>query len=485
MAIQTTSDLPTRLALPLELLQEALRERDVTTGCLADLEPFTQCLDSSVLLAEAVALVLQKATKPDGVSLNRMEMLNLLCIAVSGSDVENAGPAMRRCLHRLLVFVNGVLLSVPKPAVQPQGQEFQTGDRPDPRPQEADVELNTPDSFYVIEKFEFKPLPGREAAAAATVAEPEPPRAAVCTPDLKAGARCADPIWQRTPGQDVTKNTSAVPLSFSGAEPENAFAHVTRGTQAERVVLVMEDIDVVDELDAIDTDDAADPAAKRPGLLSQPALVACALVLGFGGGMLVPRFTAGGPKPLAASEAANAGTLRLPATSGFMAQPLSDRPRWMNTPGTYEPAALPQAERMLSEPPAQACLQAGSVPQNIAESAGYGDNSGSISSTAFVRPRSHTPNSVPPNVALANALYCPHPDYPAPAKLTQVEGEVVLAIVIAADGSVPATRVLEGQPLLRGAAEAAVRHWRFRPFLEDGSPVPKQTLVVVDVRPPL
>lgn len=44
-----------------------------------------------------------------------------------------------------------------------------------------------------------------------------------------------------------------------------------------------------------------------------------------------------------------------------------------------------------------------------------------------------------------------------------VGGKVVLLVTVQADGTVSASKVESGHPLLAGAAQDAVTHWRFAP----------------------
>lgn len=76
-------------------------------------------------------------------------------------------------------------------------------------------------------------------------------------------------------------------------------------------------------------------------------------------------------------------------------------------------------------------------------------------------------------------ISAPRPDYPGLAKLTHIGGPVVLQAVVAKNGTVLATHVLSGHRLLRGAAEDAVRQWRFRPYMIDGHPVEVSTIITL------
>lgn len=79
----------------------------------------------------------------------------------------------------------------------------------------------------------------------------------------------------------------------------------------------------------------------------------------------------------------------------------------------------------------------------------------------------------------ANLVFAPRPEYPALARLAHAQGQVVMQAVVSRDGSVSAIRVLSGNHLLRGAATAAVRRWRYRPYLADGRPIDISTIVTI------
>lgn len=55
------------------------------------------------------------------------------------------------------------------------------------------------------------------------------------------------------------------------------------------------------------------------------------------------------------------------------------------------------------------------------------------------------------------------PVYPELARRMHVGGKVMLMVTVQANGTVSATKVESGHPLLAAAAEDAVRHWRFAP----------------------
>ena len=74
------------------------------------------------------------------------------------------------------------------------------------------------------------------------------------------------------------------------------------------------------------------------------------------------------------------------------------------------------------------------------------------------------------------------PVYPPLARLSRVQGVVILDAVIAEDGSVRDVRVLRSIPLLDAAAMEAVLQWHFTPTLLNGEPVPVVITVTVAFR---
>jgi TonB family protein len=63
------------------------------------------------------------------------------------------------------------------------------------------------------------------------------------------------------------------------------------------------------------------------------------------------------------------------------------------------------------------------------------------------------------------------PNYPKSAKRKKVQGIVIVRATIGKDGHVVAAEALSGPLMLRQAAVACVRNWKYRPFLILGEPV--------------
>jgi TonB family protein len=84
----------------------------------------------------------------------------------------------------------------------------------------------------------------------------------------------------------------------------------------------------------------------------------------------------------------------------------------------------------------------------------------------------------------ANLVASRVPAYPEAAKAQDIEGSVVMEVVVAESGMVKRVRAIDGDRHLRAAAEDAVMKWRYRPYLLNGSPVEVSTTVRVDFRLP-
>ena len=70
------------------------------------------------------------------------------------------------------------------------------------------------------------------------------------------------------------------------------------------------------------------------------------------------------------------------------------------------------------------------------------------------------------------------PPYPAEAARQSVQGEVALDVRLNDDGTVQTVKVLEGNPLLNGAAIDTVKQWKYRPLKADAELV-KRIVVVI------
>jgi TonB family protein len=96
-----------------------------------------------------------------------------------------------------------------------------------------------------------------------------------------------------------------------------------------------------------------------------------------------------------------------------------------------------------------------------------------------VRPQAHVPADVMEKLVTHRV----DPDYPAAARPQNLQGVIVLDVVVGRDGSVIDVHALNGPEVLARAAMDALRWWRFEPYRLDGQPVVAETTVAVEFKP--
>ena len=102
----------------------------------------------------------------------------------------------------------------------------------------------------------------------------------------------------------------------------------------------------------------------------------------------------------------------------------------------------------------------------------------------FPEPRPARPAPPPKLVRVSNfesgyLVRRVEPRYPPLAIATRVQGTVELLAVIDTHGNIERLQLLSGHPLLVRAAIDAVRQWKYRPYVLNGSPVEVETHVTV------
>ena len=70
--------------------------------------------------------------------------------------------------------------------------------------------------------------------------------------------------------------------------------------------------------------------------------------------------------------------------------------------------------------------------------------------------------------------------YPALARQARIEGQVVLAADISKEGTVESLKLIKGHPTLVPAAMDAAKQFRYKPYLQNGEPVPVNTQITVN-----
>jgi TonB family protein len=82
--------------------------------------------------------------------------------------------------------------------------------------------------------------------------------------------------------------------------------------------------------------------------------------------------------------------------------------------------------------------------------------------------------------ALKEYIFSKSPmSYPQLAKQMNVQGSVVMQVVITMEGRVKEVKVLSGAPQLQATAVDSVRNWRFLPYLDNGRPMEVESQVSI------
>ena len=86
---------------------------------------------------------------------------------------------------------------------------------------------------------------------------------------------------------------------------------------------------------------------------------------------------------------------------------------------------------------------------------------------------------IPRDVAVGMLIHKVTPEYPKKAKKARISGIVTLSATISKTGEISDLRVECGPEMLREPSLAAVREWKYRPYLLRGEPVVVQTTIKV------
>lgn len=95
---------------------------------------------------------------------------------------------------------------------------------------------------------------------------------------------------------------------------------------------------------------------------------------------------------------------------------------------------------------------------------------------------SSKPFSISRGVSEGHLIAPIRPEYPQIARITHMQGTVVIDAIISRTGSIESARVLSGPPMFHQAALDAVQEARYRPFLLNGQPTEVQTTITINFR---
>ena len=160
----------------------------------------------------------------------------------------------------------------------------------------------------------------------------------------------------------------------------------------------------------------------------------------------------------------------------------------MNTGQLRTPTRIPQRVQMIKEedaPPPMPSVGGvvGGVPGGIPGGQLGGVIGGIVNATNAAVPKfiPVTPQRVRISQGVTRGLLVQkvEPQYPTLARAARVQGDVVLSAVIDTNGQITNLQLVSGHPMLVPAAIAAVKQWRYKPYLLNGQPVEVETTITV------
>jgi len=162
----------------------------------------------------------------------------------------------------------------------------------------------------------------------------------------------------------------------------------------------------------------------------------------------------------------------------------------LNTGQLRTPTKIPQKIEMIKEeeaPPPMATNGGvvGGVPGGIPGGQLGGVIGGIVNATSNL---SSVPKFVPvtpqrvrisQGVTKGLLIHREEPPYPPLARAARIQGEVILTAIINTNGEITNLQLVSGHPMLVPAALAAVKQWRYKPYLLNGQPVEVETTITV------
>jgi protein TonB len=161
----------------------------------------------------------------------------------------------------------------------------------------------------------------------------------------------------------------------------------------------------------------------------------------------------------------------------------------LNTGQLRTPSRIPQRVQMIREEDAPPPMPSvGGVVGGVPGGIPGGQLGGVIGGIVNATSNAATPKFVPvtpqrvrisQGVTKGLLVQKVEPQYPPLARAARVQGDVVLSAVIDTNGQITNLQLVSGHPMLVPAAIAAVKQWRYKPYLLNGQPVEVETTITV------
>jgi outer membrane biosynthesis protein TonB len=447
-------DFATSFAPYIEELHEFFKSRDVPFGAPENVAPAVERLAKDADFRAEMASMVRATIYRVRDGLSRFELLELMLVALGGNGVGEASDEIQEPARQLFAFINDVFRSRWNPGAASHSASHT-----------EDVTEATPPE----DRANPEQAPAAEVLEPVAISEPELEMESIEPP---APAEPIEPSREVRPSSAIFYRA----LVVAGSEPEQAFSERAEATEAEAPAPEPAHVlPPIGEFHGAVVDRPSD--GKRQSWHWFWIATAGALLLAVSPLVFL---RSGGVKPFAARD-------QNPIAASPAAAPQKPSPMTVRDARSRNQSAPVQ---MGASPPALAANR----PAPVVRVQGNQANSAAIVETAKAASSEHTaahggehtyyiPRAtfgVSAGVMAARLVSAPEPEYPVLAKITHVQGKVVVEAVIARDGSVVQAHVVSGHRVLRAAALQEVYQRQYRPYILDDRARDVATLVTVD-----
>ena len=478
-----------------EELQELFASTGLPCGSPADIVAIVQRMQEPGAFPDELRFIVRSIILREGGFMPHAQLMEILALAIGGPEIERAPQQYQQSLRQLLTFVTGVLhqpVELPpghRSTVVPFPREDSAAVREDPivpAPELRPTQPLEPDPAGVAHNF-----PGISGEAMGAFAEPEiepatatepapaaaPPPPSILLPRLTLAAYLPRRLSPSALRSVLLASVSLILLA------ESLFLFLHRDVLIP-VRYAGPAASPKPAPRALAATTAAPESVPAPPAPTAPAVAHPAKPSAYGEAF-VPQLAGPASRPRTRADGSDSDDVAPPRVLQAYVKP--GPPTASNGPAVPQPAAPANPPGIAAEtPPAPAAAPIVRQPPPAESASAFESRRNPDDFVAGdprpVRPEpsARTPRfDTASGLMAANLVFAPPPDYPAFARLAHIQGEVVLQAVVSRDGSVTATRVLSGNRLLRGAATAAVRRWRYRPYVANGRPIDVATIVTI------
>ena len=163
----------------------------------------------------------------------------------------------------------------------------------------------------------------------------------------------------------------------------------------------------------------------------------------------------------------------------------------LNTGQLRTPTKIPQKIQMIKEDDAPPPMNAsggvvGGVPGGIPGGQLGGVIGGIVSASSSLGAVPKFVPVAPQRIRMSQGvtrgliIHREEPPYPPLARAARIQGDVVLTAIIDTNGQIQNLQLVSGHPMLVPAAMAAVKQWRYKPYLLNGQPVEVETTITLN-----